>query len=376
MTLSYSRARTFDECPFKFKVQYIDKVQHPEESYLTTGSLVHEVLDRYTKHLQSTKQSSDFPSMEVLSKMVWQEPAFRKDLPESAWPEVLELCIQARESLVFEHISDIQDSELKLAVDTTWRAVPYDSPKAHVRGRVDRLDINDEGIATITDYKTGNRIDGIPGNKQLGTYAGLVLANWPDLDATRLRVCLNYVRHEIVKAAMFDPAELEEVKEWYPGIERGIKLCEKSGMWPARPGQACRGCAAFKDCPERQRAVHAVPPENEGAAARLVERLILLDREREETTDALRPWIDQYGSIEVNGMVMGLFPEKRLEYDAPKVWTLLEGRGFSPMQYMRVDTKELKKIGRKDRTLAAELVTLAEDRSITKLKLKVDKEDD
>ena len=96
MTLSYSRARTFDECPFRFKVQYIDKVQHPEEPYLTTGSLVHEVLDRYTKHLQSTKQSSDFPAMEVLAKMVWQEPAFRKDLPESAWPEVLELCIQAR----------------------------------------------------------------------------------------------------------------------------------------------------------------------------------------------------------------------------------------------------------------------------------------
>ncbi len=47
----------------------------------------------------------------------------------------------------------------------------------------------------------------------------------------------------------------------------------------------------------------------------------------------------------------------------------LEARGLRPLKYMKVDTNEIKKLGRMDAKIAAELEKSARDKSQTKLKL-------
>ena len=57
---SHSRLSTFEQCPYKYKLQYIDKIE-PEvaqsiEAFL--GSCVHEVLEKLYKDLMFEKKNS------------------------------------------------------------------------------------------------------------------------------------------------------------------------------------------------------------------------------------------------------------------------------------------------------------------------------
>ena len=52
-TYSHSRLSTFEQCPLKFKFQYIDKIEKAEESVEAfMGKRVHEVLEKlYEKEI-------------------------------------------------------------------------------------------------------------------------------------------------------------------------------------------------------------------------------------------------------------------------------------------------------------------------------------
>lgn len=366
--LSYSRAKTFDECPAKFKAEYLSGRRGGgiPEPYLVVGSIVHECADRYVKYLVENKLSSSFPQMDVIFDSVWASEV-NVGLPESARSEVYDLCVMARELLIFADISKVSGSELMLAVDEDWKPIAYDDPKAHVRGKIDRLDIDDEGNALVTDYKSGHRIVGINESYQMKLYARLVLAHFPDIKT--VDVALEYIRHRSRRSGRLGSDEMESAKEWIEGVGRGIAKAAKTGSYPAKPGMACGGCAAFSTCAARKTTVKPVPPENEGAAVELVQRLILLERERAEIMESVVPWIDQYGNVEVNGMVMGYQKENRLEFDVATVYSLLEKRGLRPLKYMAVDKAEIKKLGRMDSKIAGELEKSAKDVSTTKLKL-------
>ncbi len=366
--LSYSRAKTFEECPAKFAAEYLSGRRGGgiAESYLIVGNIVHECCDQYVKHLVVTHQSSDFAQMDAIFEGVW-ESELRVGLPESSRSEVYNLCVMARERLVFVDISVVAGSELMLAVDKDWKPLGYDDPKAHVRGKIDRLDIDDEGNAKVVDYKSGHRIVGINESWQIKLYSRLVMAHFPDIKVVDVE--LDYIRHRSVRSGRLGPDEMEAAKEWIEAVGRGIEKAAKTKSYPAKVGQACRGCSAFNTCPARATTSKPVPPEDEAAAFELVRRLILIERERKEIMESVTPWVDQYGDIEVNGMVLGYKKQVAFEFDVPTVASILEKRGLRPLRYMSVDKAEIKKLGRMDSKIAEELEKSARDTSKTVLKL-------
>lgn len=365
--LSYSRANAFDECPAKFKAEYVGqrRVRNPEP-YLVLGSFVHEVCDRYVKHLKATTQASDFKQFDVIFEAVWDSPE-REGLPGSAKADAYDLCLVARDMLVFEDIRKVHSAEMEIAVDKDWKPCRYDDPDAFVRGKIDRIDIDDEGNIKIVDYKSGYRITGIADSWQVKLYARLALAHFPE--AATIDVELAFFRHRSLRSGRLGAPEMISAQDWIEAIGKDMEKAAKTGNYPARPGAACRGCAAFSICPARATTVKPVPPEDEAAAVNLVQRLILIEREKKEIMESVIPWIDQYGNVEVNDMVLGYVKEQRLEFSVPIVASILENRGLRPLKYMKVDTQALRSIGRMDSKLAAELEKSARDASQTKLKL-------
>ena len=57
---SHSRLTTFENCPYKYKLKYIDRVETEDFETVETflGSLVHEVLEKLYKDLLNGKENS------------------------------------------------------------------------------------------------------------------------------------------------------------------------------------------------------------------------------------------------------------------------------------------------------------------------------
>ena len=367
-SLSYSRARVFDECPAKFKAEYlVERKGGVPEAHLILGSILHEAFDLYVKHLIRTKQGSDFDAMDGIAQRVWISPE-REGLSEFYKEEYLDLIENAKDCLIFDDISRVHSSEDKVAVNRAWAPTAYDGGEAFVRGRIDRVDMDDEGNVTVVDYKTGRRIDPVEGSKQLQLYARMARAYWPE--APSITVVLIYVRFKIKRSLTILEGDMEKGREWIEAVGAGIEKAIAMDHFPARPGQACRGCPIFKGCSARQRTGKVTPPGDEAEAYALVERLIMAEREIKDIKEALGGWIDAYGAIDVNGMVLGLFPMYAKEWDAMLVAGILERHGLRPLDYMKVDAKALKALVRKDQSLQAELEAVAEDSSTTQLRLK------
>lgn len=345
----------------------MDGERPPSEPHLVMGSIVHEVADLYVFHLMDDGGGSDFDRLDKIAAEVWDSPE-RLGLTEYHKEEYLMLVDKIKEQLVFGDISEVQKSEMKVAVNAAWEPCAYDAPDAFVRGRIDRVDQDADGNLTITDYKTGRRIDPVEGSNQLRLYARMARAYWPE--APSITVVLHYLRFGIKRSLTIEDGDMEKGREWIEAVGRNIEKSRVSGYWPATPGQACRGCSIFKNCEARKRTGKITPPGDDAEAYALVERLIIIERERTEIREALNGFVDAFGSIEVNGMVLGLFPKYSVDWDVRQVADILERHGLRAYDYLRVDTVALKKAVRRDQSLQADLDAVKSDSSTTALELK------
>lgn len=124
--LSYSSLKTFYDCPYKFKAQYIDGNWAPRKQATDRGTELHNLLEQFFK-------GSPYPSS-VKELKPWQR--FMEAL--SVKPN---------------------EAEGEAAVDGAWNRVPYKSKEAVYRGKWDLKVDEQEGILDIFDWKSGKIYD-------------------------------------------------------------------------------------------------------------------------------------------------------------------------------------------------------------------------
>jgi len=156
---SYSRWNTYEQCPFKAKCLYIDKLPEPEAAPLVRGKKVHEDIEAWL--LGRVKDAP--PEIEKLKE---QYEALKKQKP---------LC------------------ELELAFDKDWKPVDWFSKGAWCRIKIDALVPPRLGVrgknpkAYIVDHKTGS-VD-----KRTGRLKELKAAEYqPQLELYALGAFLKY----------------------------------------------------------------------------------------------------------------------------------------------------------------------------------------
>jgi RecB family exonuclease len=226
---SHSRLRTFEQCPYKYKLQYIDKIE-PEvaqsiEAFL--GSCVHEVLEKLYKDLMFEKENSLEDLIDYLHE-VWKKN----------WDD----------SIVIVKKQYTKDNYLKMGekfVKNYYnRYHPFTKGKTialedrilfnldsegtyQLKGYIDRLVESSDGFYEIHDYKTNARLplpSQIKSDRQLALYMIGVKNNYPDaqgvkliwhflafdkeLDSTRTDEELEKLKKETI--ALIDKIESEE----------------------------------------------------------------------------------------------------------------------------------------------------------------------
>jgi putative RecB family exonuclease len=247
---SHSRISCFGNCPFKYKLKYIDKVQPEIEQTIEAfmGSVVHATLEKLYRDLR-------FQKLNTLDEML----AFYNELWKKDWnPGVLVV----REDYTPENYRLMGEGYIRSFYE---RHHPFDSSKTVgleqrvkvdldsggryvLQGYIDRLAWADGGVYEIHDYKTSNSLplnEYLQDDRQLALYALAVMNSYPNVEKIKLVWHFLSFNQDVVLEKT--PGELEKLR--METIE-SIKKIESSREFPTKASSLCDWCEFRRMCPE------------------------------------------------------------------------------------------------------------------------------
>lgn len=184
---SFSKLTTFEDCPQRFKFQYIDKIRRDDRNEaLVKGSNVHSILEKF-----GTYKLNNSTEENIVRKYVKSEIA-KKYLP----------------SLV-----GIEKSirETSIGLDENYEPCSYYSKKAIFRGKVDYICIIDN-VLNICDYKTGKYKEEVfQDYRQLLLYSLFFFKKYTNINT--IRISYIYVEHELENAMILERKFLDKYIE-------------------------------------------------------------------------------------------------------------------------------------------------------------------
>lgn len=251
MTLySHNRLGCFEQCPLKYKLRYIDKVESKTEESIESflGSRIHDVLEKLYRDIQNQKEDSPDELLHFLN-----------DQWEKRW----------NDSIVILNKEYKQENYLKkgekFISDYYTRYKPFNQGKTiglekriiidldelgkyKLQGYIDRLVETDNGFYEIHDYKTAGRLPlqkDIDKDRQLSLYAIGINNNFPDCQDIDL--VWHFLAFDKEMRSKRNEEELNQLK-----IDT-IKLIDKIGAtdkFPAASSILCNWCEYKPICNE------------------------------------------------------------------------------------------------------------------------------
>ncbi len=165
LKLSLSRWSVFRQCPYRYKLKYVDWVTPSREignKHLSFGATLHTVLAEY--HRMEPSQRTLRRLFELVEQK-WQSRGYASEQEEAEYKD------RAQKMLQPYHF-DPQDRGETLLIEETM-ILRSSSGRGEFSGRVDRVVRTPDGVIEIIDYKTGRYPEADPevDRPQLLTYA-------------------------------------------------------------------------------------------------------------------------------------------------------------------------------------------------------------
>lgn len=213
IALSYSRLSTYENCPFKFKKQYIDK-DYPDDSNnpaFVRGNNLHGQCDDYVKLKTGKTKKQELLCEEVKNVT----PIIDKII--SIYPNVY--------------------GEQKLALNSNFTACDWFSKATVYRAILDMLAINKES-AVIIDFKSGKvRKYDNKSTGQLHLTACFIFALFPKVQ--QISTAYLFLDHKKTITKSFERSEYEGLKKTFMDMLRKVNT-EKE--WPRTKNRYCGWC--------------------------------------------------------------------------------------------------------------------------------------
>jgi putative RecB family exonuclease len=246
---SHSRLETFEQCPLKYKFQYIDKIEKPgfESIEAFVGSRVHEALKKLYDDLL-------FGKTNTLDELL--------DYYKSRWqvewgPEVTIVAPGRTQQDYFEYgalgiktyYAENQPFQQSRTLATEERVlITLDKNGRHkVQGYVDRIARREDGTYEIHDYKTARSLPPqteVDSSRQLALYEMGLRERWRDVE--RVDLIWHYVRHGVALRSRRSAAQLVELRETTVEL---IERIETEKDFEPRKSPLCDWCEYKPDCP-------------------------------------------------------------------------------------------------------------------------------
>lgn len=203
---SLSRLQAFELCPYRVKLQYIDKKPGIKSKSADRGSSIH-------------KEAEDF---------ITGKAEFSKHL-KNFYPEF--------EALRIEYEAGRATCEEEWGFDQEWNVAPWET--AWLRMKCDCVVRKSETELLIVDFKTGQRHGNeIKHQQQLQLYAVAGLVKYPEVENVECE--LWYLDKNILTSFPLCRDELDKYLQIF--TEMGIRICSETEFKPNPNLHSCRFC--------------------------------------------------------------------------------------------------------------------------------------
>jgi putative RecB family exonuclease len=251
---------TYENCPQKYKLQYIDRIELPEggegiEAFL--GSRMHDVMEKLYKELILTKINT-LEDLLAYFKDEWDrnwhgnvvivKKGFTKDHYRNAGKESIT-------NFYKRHRPFNQSKTLATEQLLTFKIDDYT-----IRGFIDRLSQTNKGVYEIHDYKTSGSLpsqDKLDNDRQLALYQIGIKEKFKDTKEISL------IWHYLIFDKEFRSARSDaQLKDLRKQIVSLIKTIEKDKKFEPIESNLCDWCEYPEYCPAKKHEmkVQDLPP--------------------------------------------------------------------------------------------------------------------
>ncbi len=213
---SFSKLTTFEDCPQRFKFQYIDKIKRDDRNEaLVKGSNVHNILEKFgTYKLDNTAEENivrNFVKSEIAKKYLPSLVGIEKSIRETS-----------------------------IGLDENFEPCSYYSKRAVFRGKVDFI-CKIDNVLNICDYKTGKYKDEVYQDyRQLLLYSLFFFKKYPNVDT--IRISYIYVEHNLENSMMLERKYLDKYLETLSNMINNVETATEYN----RKTKFCNWCP-YKD---------------------------------------------------------------------------------------------------------------------------------
>ena len=387
-TYSHSRISTYENCPYKYKLHYIDKVK---VDVLTTieafmGDMVHQTLE----HLYKLKKFKKRVALNVLIK-------FYRDLWDKNYSDDI-LIVKAEKEKVtannykkmgekyithyYERMKPFEEMTI-LGLETQDRMTLPDGNQWHVR--IDKLGCDSEGNYFVCDYKTNSRMkdqEEADEDRQLALYSIWVKDKFKDAKSVKLVWHMLAFNKEVISERTD-----EQLAKLQQEVIELIKKIENAKDFPTNVTALCNYCGFRSICPSFKHKVELEVKEevkqfkdDEGVKmvdkfSEIKSKLAELQEEEDKLKEELIVFAKQKGLDVVYGSNMKAsvkdLKKVVLPEDKTELIALIKKKGlweeFAMLNYMKFNSQGRK--GELDKEVMKE-VELGEDWRVTVSKRK------
>ncbi len=246
---SHSRLSAFEQCPLKFKLRYLDKVETEVEEGVEAflGKKVHETLEKLYRDLQMQK----LDSLQELLK-------FLNDGWKKSWNDEIvivkqdytpELYLKLAEKMVIDYYHRYKpfNHSRTIACESRVAITLDDKGDYMLQGYIDRLGFVEPGIYEIHDYKTSSSLPlqrYLDDDRQLALYQLAVKEGYSD--AQKIRLIWHFLAFDKELKSTRTDEQLELLKAETLAL---IKRIESTTEFPAKESKLCGWCEFRPMCP-------------------------------------------------------------------------------------------------------------------------------
>jgi putative RecB family exonuclease len=232
--LSFTSIDTYENCPAKWRFQYVDGLGRGSSPYLSFGSSIHEALEWFHKRPVPVAPSLD----ELLERFeeVWIPEGYASPDEEARWRD------HGRDVLTRYHAENSDPFILPAGIEAPFT---IEIEGVQVSGKIDRLDRLPGGGYEVIDYKTNRKLPPkakVEKDLQLSIYHLAARELW-DIDPERLTMYYVLPGHRISTSRT--PAQLDDVRRRIATVAERIE----AGRFDPSPNPLCGWCAFQTICP-------------------------------------------------------------------------------------------------------------------------------
>ena len=252
-TYSHSRLETYENCPYRYKLQYIDKVKRDGAAIEAfVGSCVHTVLEQLYNDLRLCKTNT-LPQLLNLFEETWKKD-FHEGIAIIRPGYTYQNYFDLGRKCVTNYFNRYQpfDQAVTLATELKVNFSLDSDDRYRVAGYIDRLDQRSDGVYEVHDYKTSISPPietKLKSSRQLGFYKLAVADRFSD--AKRVELVWHYPAIDKEYRIVMDDGQLETVKA------QAIQLIDKiEAATKFEPNETalCSWCSYPDVCPANKHA--------------------------------------------------------------------------------------------------------------------------